>query len=81
MEWFEVSGSGSLVTFSRLQYAPAGFEEDAPYYIAVVEFGDYKVFGRISKDVSEDAISVGMAMKAAVDKFPNGQLTYVFQKA
>jgi uncharacterized OB-fold protein len=81
MEWFEVSGSGSLVTFSRLQYAPAGFEEDAPYYIAVVEFGDYKVFGRISKDVSEDEISVGMAMKTAVDKFPNGQLTYVFQKA
>ena len=81
MEWFEVAGTGTLVTFSRLQYAPAGFEEDVPYYIAVVGFGDYNVFGRISKDVIEDEISVGMAVKAVVDELPNGQLTYVFQKA
>jgi len=81
MEWFEVSGSGKLVTYSRLQYAPAGFEEDVPYYLAVVEFGDYRVFGRISKEVSEDEISVGMAIKAAVEKLPNDRLTYVFQKA
>lgn len=81
MEWFEVSGNGTLVTFSRLQYAPAGFEEDVPYYIAVVDFGDYKVFGRISKDVAENEICVGMAMKAAVDKLPNDRLSYVFQKA
>ena len=81
MEWFNVSGSGTLVTFSRLQYAPTGFEEDLPYYIAVVEFGDYKVFGRISKDVSEDEINVGIPLKAVADKLPNGRLTYVFEKA
>ena len=81
MEWFDVAGSGTLLTFSRLQYAPAGFEADVPYYIAVVEFGDFKVFGRISKDVSEDEIKVGISMRAVVDKLPNGRLTYVFRKA
>ena len=81
MEWFDVTGSGKLVTFSRLQYAPAGFEADAPYYIAVVEFGDCKVFGRISKDVSEEEIKIGIPMRAVVERLPSDQLTYVFQKA
>ena len=80
MEWFDVSGSGKLITFSRLQYAPAGFEADVPYYIAVIEFGEYRVFGRISKDVPDHEIRVGMAMKTVVDTYPNGQLTYVFEK-
>ena len=31
MEWFEVSGTGKLVTYSKLEYAPIGFEEDVPY--------------------------------------------------
>ena len=35
----------------------------------------------IDASIPEDEIRVGMAMKAAADKFPNGQLTYAFQKA
>ena len=81
MDWFEVSGNGQLVTFSRLQYAPAGFEADVPYYVALVEFDECKVFGRISKDIPDADISAGMAMKAAVEKLADGRLTYVFQKA
>ena len=80
MEWFEVAGSGTLVTFSRLQYAPVGFEGDLPYIIAILDYGDYKVFGRISSDLSEDEIEVGMEMETVANKLSNGQLNYVFQK-
>ncbi len=80
MEWFEVTGSGKLLTYSKLEYAPVGFENDLPYAIAVLDYGDYKVFGRIAGDLADDEIQVGMEMKTVVNQLPNGQLNYVFQK-
>jgi hypothetical protein len=80
-EWFEVSGTGKLVTYSKLQFAPVGFEEDLPYCIAVLDYGDYKVFGRISEAVPEEEIKVGMEMITTANSLPNGQLNYVFKKA
>lgn len=81
VEWFEVSGKGKLTSYSKLQYAPVGFEGDLPYSIAILDYGDYKIFGRISSDIPEDEIKLGMEMKPAVNKLPNGQMNYVFEKA
>ena len=81
MEWFDVSGKGKLLTYSKLEFAPIGFGDDLPYAIALLDYGDYKVFGRIADNVPEDEIEVGMEMTTAVNRLPNGQLNYVFQKA
>jgi uncharacterized OB-fold protein len=81
MDWFDVSGTGNLVTYSKLEYAPIGFQEDVPYCIALLDYGDYKVFGRIDRNLPEQDIKVGMAMKTVANTLPNGQLNYVFQKA
>ena len=80
MEWFEVSGKGRLITYSKLEYAPIGFQEDVPYCIALLDYGDYKVFGRIDPGIEEKEISVGMEMKTVANTLPNEQLNYVFQK-
>jgi uncharacterized OB-fold protein len=81
MEWFEVTGTGKLVSFSTLKYAPTGFKEDLPYTIALLDYGDYKVFGRIDPGFPEADLAVGMEMRAVPGKTANGQLTYMFQKA
>ena len=81
MEWFEVTGTGKLITYSKLEYAPVGFGDDLPYAIALLDYGDYKVFGRLAPDLSEDEISVGMEMTTVANQLPNGQMNYVFQKA
>ena len=81
VEWFEVSGTGKLVTYSKLEYAPIGFEEDLPYCIALLDYGDYKVFGRLDRNLAQEEIEVGMEMKTVPNTLPNGQLNYVFQKA
>jgi uncharacterized OB-fold protein len=81
MNWFEVSGKGELISYSKLGYAPAGFEGDLPYTIAVLDYGEYKVFGRTAGNLPEDELKVGIEMKTIVNKLPNGQLNYVFQKA
>ena len=78
MEWFEVSGTGRLLSFSELKYGPVGFEDDLPYTIALLDYGDYKVFGRISKDIPYEDINVGMGLKTEFNTLPNGQLSYVF---
>jgi uncharacterized OB-fold protein len=81
MEWVEVSGTGKLVTYSKLEYAPIGFGDDLPYAIALLDYGDYKVFGRIAGDVPEEEIRIGMDMKTVANTLPNGQINYVFEKA
>jgi uncharacterized OB-fold protein len=79
-EWFEISGSGRLVTYSKLEYAPVGFGEDLPYCIALLDYGDFKVFGRIGGEFPEDQIEIGMEMITVVNKLSNGQLNYVFKR-
>ena len=81
MEWVEVTGDGTLLTFSKLQYGPVGFEGDLPYTIAVAQFKDVKVFGRISKEIPDDELKVGMKVKAVSANLPNEKLSYEFQKA
>ena len=78
MQWFEVQGKGKLVTYSTLKFAPIGFDGDLPYSIALLDYGDYKVFGRIADSVKEDEIRVGMEMETKVNKLPSGRLNYVF---
>ena len=80
MEWFDIAGSGKLVTFSKLTFAPIGFEADVPYCIALLDYGEFKVFGRISSDVAEEEIEVGMEMTTVANTVSNGQLNYVFNK-
>jgi len=80
VEWIEISGKGKLVSYSKLEYAPVGFGDDLPYSIALLDYGNHKIFGRIASDMPEEDIEVGMEMKTEVNKLPNGQLNYVFQK-
>ena len=80
-EWFEVSGTGELVSFSKLIYAPIGFEEDLPYSIALLDYGDYKIFGRIAKEIPDENLEIGMTMKTEPITLPNGHLSYVFTTA
>lgn len=81
MEWFDVSGTGKLISYSKLEYAPVGFDGDLPYCIALLDYGGYKVFGRLAGDLSPEEVEVGMDMKTVVNTLPNGQVNYVFEKA
>jgi len=81
MEWFPVEGSGKLLAYSKLKYAPTGFEGDLPYYIGVLDYRQYKVFGRIAGNVPEEEIRIGLEMKTVPRQLPDGRWNYVFTKA
>jgi hypothetical protein len=81
MEWFDVVGTGKLVSFSTLSYAPTGFEKDLPYTIALVRFsGGIQVFGRLSKSVNPKEITVDMNVLVSPVDLPGGRIAYEFRK-
>lgn len=81
VEWFEIKGNGKLLTYTIVNYGPTGFENDAPYTLALAQFGDgLKIFGRLSRDIKEGDIKIGMGVKVIPVKLANGRLSYEFQK-
>lgn len=81
VEWFEITGDGKLATYTIVKYGPAGFEQDAPYTLAVVDFDGLRVFGRLSRDVNPPDIKPGMKLKVMPTKLPNNRVAYEFQPA
>ncbi len=80
MHWQEIVGPGRLITYSRLEFAPVGFEDFLPYTIALLDYGEFRVFGHVDGTLSPDELSIGMAMKTVARRLPGGQLTYEFKK-
>ena len=82
VEWFEIKDSGKLITYTTVQYGPAGFENDAPYTLAIVDFADgLRVFGRLSRDIEENDIKIGMSLKPVSVKLAGDRIGYEFRRA
>ena len=79
MDWFPISGPGTLISFTKAMYAPAGFEKEVPYALAVAEFPEgMKVFGRIDKSLPDEAIKPGMKLKIRAVNLENERVSYEF---
>jgi hypothetical protein len=81
VEWFEIKGNGNLVTYTIVNYGPTGFEDDAPYRLAIADFDGVRVFGRLSKGMKESDIKPGMSVKVVPAKLAHDRMGYEFQKA
>jgi uncharacterized OB-fold protein len=82
LDWFNISDkTGTLLSFSKMKYGPQGFESDLPYTIAVADFGSFKMFGRLSNEIPETEISIGMAVSVAVNPLNDDRMNFVFKKA
>lgn len=81
VEWIEMVPPGKLVTYTTVHYGPTGFENDAPYTLAVAEFKGTRVFGRLDKAIPVADIKVGMNVKAEALKLPGDKISYQFVKA
>jgi uncharacterized OB-fold protein len=81
VDWVEIKGPGTLVSYTKVNYGPTGFEDDVPYILALVDFNGVKVFGRMSKSVEESNVNVGMPLKFAPLTITQDKLTYEFLPA
>jgi len=63
-EYAEVSGRGTLHTFTTIVAAPAGFEQLAPYVIGVVDLEDGgRALAWIGETVKPEEIAIGMPLQ------------------
>lgn len=82
MKWIEIEGPGKLNTFTTVMYGPAGFENEVPYTLAVVEFPvGIKIFGQIDKKIPIHEIKVGMELKVIPIKMTPDRFSFQFEKA
>ena len=80
-EWFQITEPGTLITYSTVTYGPSGFEDDAPYTLAMADFGDFKMFGRMCKDIPLDDLKVGMKVKVMPVRLGDDHISYEFLRA
>jgi uncharacterized OB-fold protein len=79
-EWSHLSGSCTLITYAKVEAAPAAFQDQAPYILGLAELAEGpKVFAWI-KSVAEGHISPGMKMRLKTIKLSNGNWTYVLSE-
>lgn len=73
--WEEISGEGSLVSFSQVHVAPVGFETHVPYLICVV---DMKEGGRTLAwaDATPEDVKIGDPVKVIVESIAGNRVIY-----
>ncbi len=63
-EFSEVSGAGSLVTYTRIDAAPAGFEEETPFVVGVVDLEETgRLLAWFGDSIAEEEIEIGMPLQ------------------
>ena len=81
VEWFEIKEAGELLTYTVVNYGPTGFENDAPYTLAIGEFeGGIRILARLSRDINQDDIKPGMKLKVVPARLPGDRIAYEFQQ-
>lgn len=83
MEPFRFSGRGKVYSFTEIHAAPAGFEKQAPYVMAIVELEEgTRCTGQVV-DATKDDIKIGDSVEAVFRKLlsddPEGPIHYGFK--
>jgi hypothetical protein len=80
-EWASLSGDCRLITFTRVEAAPALFKAEAPYVLGLAEFSEGpKVFAWIDRGIPESDVRVGTGLKLKPFKLTNGNFSYLLTK-
>ena len=82
VEWFEVKSQGKLASYTVVNYGPSGFENDAPYILALAKFDEgIQILARLSRDIEEKDIKIGMNLTVNPAKLPDNRIAYEFRRA
>ena len=76
LEWREISGAGSLYTFT-VSYRPVSphFVDDVPQILAVVQWDEGPRFSTEIVNAAPDAIHVGMRVQPVFTDYPDTGVT------
>jgi len=80
---YEFSGKGEVYSYTTVYEAPAGFEEMAPYTIALIALEEGPLITAQLTDVDNDKVKIGMPVEMVTRKLsqdgPRGQIVYGYK--
>ena len=83
-EFFEMSGKGKIVTFTRIDAAPAGFEDVVPFTLGVVDLEETgRLLAWFGDTIAESDIAIGMEVQVVPRMFedvPEIKLHYTLER-
>ncbi len=63
-EYQEIGGKATLHTFTRIDAAPTGFDDEVPYTIGVVDLEEGgRLLAWIGETISDDEVRIGMELQ------------------
>lgn len=65
---FTFSGKGEVFSFTTISDAPAGYEENAPYTVALVKLQEGPVVTAQLTDLGEEPVKIGMPVEMVTRK-------------
>jgi uncharacterized OB-fold protein len=70
-----------LSSYTVVNYGPSGFENDAPYILALAKFDEgIQILARLSRDITEKDIKMGMNLTVNPAKLPDNRIAYEFRR-
>jgi uncharacterized protein len=77
VEWVALDGKSSLVTFTKVFFAPPAFQPETPYLLGLARLSNgLRVFAPISPSVDERQLRPGMELSLKVAKGSRDNLFY-----
>jgi uncharacterized OB-fold protein len=79
---FQFSGKGEVYSFTTVQDAPAGFEEQAPYMLAIIKLDEGPMVTAQLTDIDgpvEIGMRVEMVTRKLRDEGPQGMILYGYK--
>ncbi|MDI6855774.1 MAG: Zn-ribbon domain-containing OB-fold protein [Candidatus Thermoplasmatota archaeon] len=80
MEWIELSGKCTLLTYTTVHVAPAGFENFVPYTIAVAELEEGGKLLAWLGGIKEENLEIGMKLRIVVEQLPEDRIVYSLKR-
>lgn len=82
-ELYTFTGLGEIYSFTTIYDAPAGFEHNAPYTVALVKLEEGPIVTAQLTDVDESELSIGMPVEMVTRKLrtdgPEGMIVYGYK--
>ena len=82
-ELYTFTGLGEIYSFTTIYDAPAGFEHNAPYTVALVKLEEGPIVTAQLTDIDESELSIGMPVEMVTRKLrtdgPEGMIVYGYK--
>lgn len=79
LEWRESAGKGSLYSYTETVIPTRGFEDIAPYLIALVELDEGVRLMALLHNCSADDVKIGMRVRLCWDELTEGYSFFAFE--